>query len=196
MFNATRRRSRRSTRRINRSLSSHTARLRSTAMLLSSGVVQHDDLQVPPFAAVGRGHRGSSGRQVGRLAAICFRSAKILSSKLFRPKSGRDEDHPQTMPRRVGLCRETFANQRTGRDNGRFDRRRSPFVCIDLLSSDLVATAKNVYTGMMAAVSKANQTHKLVEVNLRETGRKHRPRRSVPSLGYEIPRPRPFHLCQ
>jgi hypothetical protein len=29
---------------------------------------------------------------------------------------------------------------------------------------DLVATAKNVYTGMITADSKANQTHKLVEV--------------------------------
>ena len=33
------------------------------------------------------------------------------------------------------------------------------------LCLDLVATAKNVYTGMITAGSKANQTHKLVEVN-------------------------------
>jgi hypothetical protein len=31
---------------------------------------------------------------------------------------------------------------------------------------DLVATAKNVYTGMITAGSKANQTHKIVEVRL------------------------------
>lgn len=31
---------------------------------------------------------------------------------------------------------------------------------------DLVATAKNVYTGMITAGSKANQTHKLVEVKI------------------------------
>ncbi len=33
-------------------------------------------------------------------------------------------------------------------------------------SLDLVATAKNVYTGMITAGSKANQTHKIVEVRL------------------------------
>jgi hypothetical protein len=32
--------------------------------------------------------------------------------------------------------------------------------------SDLVATAKNVYTGMITAGSKANQTHKIVEVRI------------------------------
>jgi hypothetical protein len=31
---------------------------------------------------------------------------------------------------------------------------------------DLVATAKNVYSGMITAGSKANQTHKMVEVRL------------------------------
>ncbi len=33
---------------------------------------------------------------------------------------------------------------------------------------DLVATAKNVYTGMITAGSKANQTHKIVEVRFIE----------------------------
>ena len=33
---------------------------------------------------------------------------------------------------------------------------------------DLVATAKNVYTGITTAGSKANQTHKMVEVRLFE----------------------------
>jgi hypothetical protein len=33
-------------------------------------------------------------------------------------------------------------------------------------SLDLVATAKNVYTGMITAGSKANQTHKIVEVRI------------------------------